>query len=102
MSEKLEITKEKVLRASKICPEAKEVLTGMFPEAFEKTEEVGRDITKELTFKIDPTGGGAYWIDIYHGTSMIGYIGHHRMTITSHADYVLVQCTDAFKILQKG
>ena len=32
---KLEITKEKVLKAAKECPDAKKVLKGMFPEAFE-------------------------------------------------------------------
>ena len=49
-NEKLEITKEKVLKASETCPDAKEVLKELFPEAFEKEED--KNITIECNFRV--------------------------------------------------
>ena len=46
-SNKLEITKDKVLRASKKCPQAKEVLKELFSEAFE-------DEWKDITGMVEP------------------------------------------------
>lgn len=52
MSEKLEITKEKVLKASETCPDAKEVLKELFSEAFEDedtlTDEFRRKARKAM------------------------------------------------------
>lgn len=97
-SKNLEITKEKVLKASEKCPQAKEVLKELFSEAFEGE---GSDITEELMLKIDPTGD-AYWIDIYHAGNRVGYIGHARINITNNLQYKLEKHMDAFKILRKN
>lgn len=52
-SKELEITKDKVLKASEKCPQAKEVLKELFSEAF---EEKWRDISKETEWWLREDG----------------------------------------------
>lgn len=52
---KLEITKEKVLKASEKCPDAKVVLKELFPEAF---REKWIDITMNIKWTIDENRRG--------------------------------------------
>lgn len=59
---KLEITKEKVLKASEKCPDAKVVLKELFPDVFEGKWE---DITKDIKWKVDG--------DIDEGGALHGY-----------------------------
>ena len=68
---KLEITKEKVLKASETCPDAKAVLEELFPDAFEKKG----DITMECSLKVTKSGSSleeqSYFLEILHGDVFI-------------------------------
>lgn len=80
---KLEITKEKVLKASEKCPNAKVVLKELFPDVF---KEGWIDVTENLHFR-PYQASSFYWIGIYQeGTSLqIGWLDNAGANICTHA-----------------
>ena len=63
-------SKEQILEASKDCPDAKEVLTKLFPEAFKEPEEEWVDITLHIEWK--PSGAGRYyWLRGFYGSVQV-------------------------------
>ena len=67
----LKITKERIIKASESCPDAKRVLKELFPEVF---EEEWHDITTEIQFEFDSCDP-YYFLRIYHGSSRSNSIG---------------------------
>jgi hypothetical protein len=60
-------TKERVIKASETCPDAKGVLKELFPEVF---KEEWRDITSEIQVEWEPTYTERKWyfFKLYHGS----------------------------------
>ena len=62
--DKFEITKERVVKAANVCPDAQRVLKELFPEAFEEKEPEWVDCTKECGVRFHPVMGG-YDLEVY-------------------------------------
>lgn len=83
-SKVLEITKEKVLRASEKCPQAKEVLKELFSEAFEKKGR--KDITKDIDWAMYGFCSDNYWLMGAHEGKEIFYFNSTGLHF-NHIDY---------------
>ena len=90
-------SKQQVLDASESCPDAKETLKKLFPEAFEGDE---RDVTKKLTFNVNPFSPDSYYIDFLHKGNAVGYVGSDGITVTNNDFQLIEQGNGAFKILK--
>ena len=89
MSSKIEIRKERILEAAESCPQAKEVLRKLFPEAFPTEKE---NISHEIEIDIVRGGfggGDAFGIQLQHKGEHIGYMGKQGpMTIDKYESKV--------------
>ena len=101
-------SKKQILKASERCQEVKEVMQGLFPQAF---EEEDRDITKECRVELDNNLGGSYFIRVYHGDEVVAYTGSNGRGTTElkiasvqplGAYEVTVDDGGDFRIIKKG
>lgn len=100
-------TKEQVLKASKKCPEAKEVLEDLYPDAFEKKQV---DITEEIVWKICRFIKGECWLmgkyeDTGHsdGQFYFNREGFHFNNTQARKDFKFEECIDqGFRIFKKS
>ena len=86
-------SKEQILEASKDCPDAKEVLKKLFPEAF---KEEWDDVTKELEIRIAHFGEGVYYLRFSHNGSIIAH-SHCDLLGDGEYDYHFIMFNDTYK-----
>jgi len=98
-------TKERVIKASETCPDAKGVLKELFPEVFkiEDRHDEWKNITEEIRYEL--TNRNMYERYILHiqycGTS-IGYICPNKgIDLYTNSRYRLDFNSDAFRILKR-
>lgn len=100
-------TKEQVLKASKKCPEAKEVLEDLYPDAF-KAE--WKDVTEEIVWKAHRFVSGEYWLMGKYGDPgssdgqfYFNRTGFHFNNAQAEKDFQFKECTDqGFRIFKKN
>ena len=85
----LKISKEKVLEASKQCPNAKVVLKLLFPDVFEE-----ENINKEIEWRRNDGDGGFRLYGQYRGEDIC--------FVDADGFYILAHCDSRFKYLKKG
>lgn len=81
MSKELKITKEKVLKASETCPDAKSVLKELFPGVFIPPKKKWKDITKEIEVRVriscaKPSMDNKHYLSFMHEGEQIAYSGY--------------------------
>jgi len=94
-------TKERVIKASETCPDAKEVLEKLFPEVFECSNE-WKDITKELQWGLQgPSEHGYFLYGTWMGQDAV-YVGGNGYGIafgrSKEYEYDLSQLGQSFRL----